>query len=70
MSKVKESYLSENKPFIFLVAAGEIDVEWDETGTRCREKFSGGESFFVPASLRGLDVISNAGVDLFVAGVP
>lgn len=60
----------QDRPSIWLVTGGELEVVWSRAGADHLKSFSRGESFFVPAFLSEFSVSSESGVDCFIVGIP
>lgn len=59
-----------NKPSVYLITEGVLEVEWIYNGEKNIEQFKKGDSFFVPASLSDYSVKSLQSCRYFVASVP
>jgi mannose-6-phosphate isomerase len=61
---------SGDKPVVYLITAGYLDIRWNsEEGDRTM-RFSAGESFFVPAALTRHEITSDCVVEFFIAAIP
>ena len=61
---------SDDRPGVFLITNGSMDVRWNSEDGWHAAKFSAGESFFVPASLTRYEIASDRSVEFFIVGIP
>ncbi len=63
-------YRSGDKPSIFLISGGRLEISWNHERTDHSEKFVKGESFFIPASLSEFKIACAAGAEFFMVEIP
>ncbi len=61
---------SNDRPSVYLIAGGGVNVAWNHAGADLVQDFSKGESFLVPASLSEFRVSSRDEADYFVVEIP
>ena len=59
-----------DKPCIYLLIKGELEVNWYCSESIQKEIFSGGESFFIPAGLNNYEILVKQPAEYFVAAIP
>ncbi len=61
---------SGDRPSVYLITKGMLEVLWTSGGKEQVEKFSSGESFFLPAALSQYKITSNHDVEFFAVAIP
>ncbi len=61
---------SHNKPLIYLVAEGILEVAWEFQGKNYKEKFSKGNSLFIPAGLPEFIISADDFIKFYLVTVP
>jgi mannose-6-phosphate isomerase len=61
---------SSDRPIVYLIIQGSLEVHWNDHGTACTLKFSKGESFFIPAALSQFEIVSDADAEFFAVAIP
>ena len=67
---LRKKCYSKDRPIVYLVTRGSLELHWNDDGTACTLKFSKGESFFIPAALSQFDIASNDDVEFFAVAIP
>jgi mannose-6-phosphate isomerase len=61
---------SNNRPIVYLIIHGSLEVHWNGDDSACTSKFSRGDSFFIPAALSHYEITSNNDVEFFAVAIP
>jgi len=61
---------TENKPSVFLIADGQLNVRWNINDDPGSLKFSKGESFLIPASLKEYEIANESKVKFYHVTIP
>ncbi len=59
-----------NKPVVYLVEHGEIEISWKDSGEEKILNFAKGESFLIPAELHGFKIKTKSNTKFYVVNVP
>lgn len=57
-------------PFVYLLTSGSIRVKWESDGQIISEKYSKGESFFIPACLTSFEIYVPEHAEFFTVTIP
>jgi mannose-6-phosphate isomerase len=66
----RKKYFSNDRPTVYLVTRGSLEVYWNCDETEHTLKFAKGDSFFVPAALPQYEISSNDNVEFFIVVIP
>ena len=66
----KRKIKTEDKPFVCLVTGGTVEIKWELNGEKFMQKFSKGESFFVPAALAECEIFIVDTAEYFLVTIP
>ncbi|MEJ2615179.1 MAG: mannose-6-phosphate isomerase, class I [Ignavibacteriaceae bacterium] len=59
-----------DKPSIYLITEGIVEIKWDVKGNIKSEIYSKGESFFIPAALGDYEIFAKEPVEYFEVAIP
>ncbi len=65
-----KSYRTLNKPEIYLIDNGELNIAWESGENTGKQKFSKGESFIIPANLNKYEISSSGKVNFYRVTIP
>ena len=65
-----EKIKSKDKPEVYLVTGGELNITWASAGKMMSQKFSKGESFLIPAFLPEYEISSGEEVSFYKVEIP
>ena len=68
--KFNKLYKTINKPEIFLIANGELNIEWTIGENSGKQKYSKGESFIIPANMDQYQISSSGNVNFYRVTIP
>jgi len=66
----RKKCLSNDRPCVYLVTQGLLEVNWKDHETANSLKFLKGNSFFLPAALSQYEIASNVDVEFFAVTIP
>jgi mannose-6-phosphate isomerase len=66
----RQKCVSGDRPSVYLLIHGSLDVEWNSDGVNQSAHYTAGESFFVPASLSQYEISASREAELFVVVIP
>ncbi len=61
---------TEDRPFVYLITEGTMEIHWTSDARRFNEKFSKGESFFIPACINEYKISVTDPSEYFVVSIP
>ncbi len=67
---IKKKFSSENRPSVYLIMDGALEVRWKTASSKQTQKFSKGESFFLPAALEHYEISSENAAEFFAVRIP
>jgi mannose-6-phosphate isomerase len=65
-----QKYNSNDRPSVFLITKGSLDILWNFEGKNQSAKYSVGESFLIPAFLTQYEISTNNAIEFFTVRVP
>jgi mannose-6-phosphate isomerase len=69
-SRFKKNLDSGNKPSIYLLTKGSLEILWELEGAEFSEKFNKGESFLIPANLSSYRISTDKNVEFYRVSIP
>ncbi len=69
-SGFRKKIKNDNKPIVYLIIEGTLEISWEYENSLHNQTFSKGESFFIPASLNEYEILLHNPANYIVVNIP